>query len=291
MEHIGAAAVWELLNRYGIRLSKAMGQNFLVDGNITEKIVRMSGIGEGCGVLEVGPGFGSLTLELSRAAGRVVAVELDARLLPVLGETLAGCHNVEIVNADILKVDIIKLVNENLRGLTHHVCANLPYNITAPALTALIDAGIFNTITVMVQREVAARICAEPGSSDYGAFSVYVNYHTAPEKLFDVPPGCFTPQPKVWSSVVTMKRRAERLLPSEQEEVFFKVVRASFAQRRKTLVNALHSAFGNTMSKEEISEIVNKHGLDPRVRGETLGVESFVELSQYFMRIRYNEDT
>jgi len=259
-----------------------MGQNFLIDSNIPEKIVRLAEIGASDGVLEVGPGIGALTGWLAQAAGRVVAVELDRRLIPILDEAFAGCVNVEIVQGDILKLDIAKLVTEKMPGLNHHVCANLPYNITTPALTAFIEAGVFSTITVMVQREVARRICAQPGTSEYGAFTVYANYHTQPKILFDVPPECFMPRPKVVSTVLTMKTRAERMLEPEDEAMFFRVVRAAFRQRRKMLVNALHAEFGSVLTKDEIAGFVEKCGFDEKVRGETLGIEEFALLAGCF---------
>jgi len=271
----------DMLVSHGFRFSKSMGQNFLVDANIPEKIVRLSGIDESCGVLEVGPGIGSLTMELSRASGRVIAVELDARLLPILNGMFEDKLNVEIVHGDILKLDLGKLVNEKIPGMKWHVCANLPYNITTPALTAFIEAGVFETVTVMVQREVAGRICAKPGTAEYGAFSVYVNYHAEPQTLFSVPPECFLPRPKVFSSVVTMKTRTERYLEPDDETMFFRVVRAAFSQRRKTLVNALDAAFGRKISKSDIGEIVRNCGLNVLTRGETLGIQEFIKLSGF----------
>jgi 16S rRNA (adenine1518-N6/adenine1519-N6)-dimethyltransferase len=259
-----------------------MGQNFLVDANIPDKIVRLSGVDESCVVLEVGPGLGALTLVLSRAAGYVVAVELDPRLLPVLRGTLSGLLNVEIVQGDILKLDIVKLfdgVDEKMPGLRRHVCANLPYNITTPALTSFISAGVFESITVMVQREVALRICAMPGTPEYGAFSVFANYHTEPEILFDVPPECFFPRPAVVSSVVTMSTCLHPALEPDEQAFFFRVVRAAFGQRRKTLVNALFSSFGGVLHKEAIAQCVVACGFDAQVRGEMLGVSEFIRLS------------
>ena len=275
--------VRELLSARGFRNSKAMGQSFLCDKNIPEKIVKLSGIDKSCGVIEVGPGLGALTLELERAAGHVLAVELDKRLIPVLHAIFAEYDNVSILQGDILKLDINKLLDGNkMHGLNHHVCANLPYNITTPAITAFIESDAFKTITVMVQKEVALRICAKPGSPEYGAFTVYANYHTKPEILFDVSPECFFPRPKVTSSVVKMEITAKRLPDAGHEEILFKVVRAAFGQRRKTLVNALHSVFGKTFGKEAITEIVTRCGYDAFIRGERLGVEDFVELSTHF---------
>ena len=284
------ADIKDLLKKHGFRFSKALGQNFLIDGNITKKIVESSGVDESCGVLEVGPGAGALTRELSSAAGRVTAVELDRRLLPVLEDTLKGRENVEVVHGDVLKIDIKKLVYEKMPGLKHQVCANLPYNITTPAIAAFVNSGVFISITVMVQKEVALRICAEPGSPEYGAFSVFVNYHMEPKILFDVPPECFFPRPGVCSSVITMKSRPDKTLDPDGVKVFFSVVRAAFAQRRKTLVNALYSAFGNAMSKEDIADIVTNCGFDARIRGETLGIEDFFQISAKFLSFRYKSD-
>ena len=278
----GVNSVKEMLDHHGFKFSKSMGQNFLVDKNIPEKIVRLSGIDETCGVLEVGPGIGALTVELCRAAGYVTAVELDKRLIPILADTLAGLQNVFVRQGDILRIDIKRLVNKSMPGLKYHVCSNLPYNITSQALAAFIDTGIFEKITVMVQREVAKRICAGPGSPDYSAFSVFVNYYMEPVKLFDVAPECFMPRPGVWSTVLSLNSHAARLLEGEAEKTFFTIVRAAFGQRRKTLVNALYSAFGHKMGKGDIAEIVRQCGFDAFVRGETLSIEDFAELSGYF---------
>ena len=268
-----------LLARHGFRFSKSMGQNFLIEGWVPRDIAEASGASPSCGVLEVGPGIGPLTQELSRRAGRVVSVELDRSLLPILSETMAGRENVEIVPGDILKTDLAALTAEKFPGLTPLACANLPYNITSPAITALIQAGVFAAITVMIQREVALRICARPGTPDYGAFSVFCQYHTAPELLFDVPPECFIPAPKVTSSVLRM---VPRPAPEEVDdpEHFFRVVRAAFAQRRKTLVNGLHAAFGDKLTKEQLANILVDCGLPADVRGERLGIAEFAGISR-----------
>ena len=272
----------EMLSGSGFKFLKSMGQSFLIDKNIPEKIVRLSGLDRSCGVLEVGPGSGILTAELCKYAGRVTSVELDNRLLPILYDSLSAYSNVDIVHGDILKLDIRQLLSENMPGMIYHVCANLPYNITTPALTSLISSGVFETITVMVQREVAKRICASPGSPSYGAFTVFVNYYSQPETLFDVPPECFMPRPKVYSSVVRISLCKEKRFDQRNEAVFFRVVRAAFGQRRKTLVNALFSVFGNTLTKSDIEGIVRECGFDPRTRGETLSIDEFARLSMYF---------
>jgi len=269
----------EYLAANGFKFSKSMGQNFLIDANIPEKIVKLSGIDDSCGVLEVGPGLGALTDELSKSAGFVAAVELDKRLISVLKSKFAETKNVYITQGDILKLDIRKLVDDVMPDFDYHVCANLPYNITTPVITAFVESGIFKSVTIMVQKEVALRICAKPGSKDYGAFTVYTNYHTDPEMLFDVSPTCFIPRPKVTSSVVRMRIREERLLSPEDEKYFFKVVKAAFGQRRKTLVNALHAVLGETISKDEIAKILERCDLNKDVRGETLCVEEFIKIS------------
>ena len=268
-----------LLARHGFRFSKSMGQNFLIESWVPRDIAEASGAGPGTGVLEVGPGIGPLTRELARRADRVVSVELDRSLLPILAETLAGCPNAQVCPGDILKTDIPGLVRERFAGLTPLACANLPYNITTPAITALIEAGCFASITVMIQREVARRICAAPGTPDYGAFSVYCQVHAGTELLFDVPPDCFLPAPKVTSSVL---RLTPRPLPAEIEDeaFFFRVVRAAFAQRRKTLLNALGAAFGGQVSKEELAGLLAGCGLPPDVRGERLGIPEFAALAR-----------
>jgi len=269
-----------LLDSNGIKASKSLGQNFLVDSNIPEKIVKLSGIDKSCTVLEVGPGLGALTAELGRAAGYVTAVELDKRFVPILQDMFKEQKNVSIIQGDILKLNIKDLLKDRTDEPIRHVCANLPYNITTPAITAFIEAEMFTSITVMIQKEVAERICAKPGTSEYGAFTVYANYHSKPEILFDVSPECFSPRPKVTSSVVKMELRTEQLLQKNDEKMFFKIVRAAFGQRRKTLVNALYAVFEKTHTKELIEKAVISSGFDPRVRGEVLGIEDFASLSQ-----------
>ena len=268
-----------LLQRHGFHFSKAMGQNFLIEGWVPRDIAAASGADEHTGVLEIGPGIGPLTRELARRAGKVVSVELDRRLWPVLEETMAGCENFTLVQGDVMQQDLAALVGEHFGGLRPILCANLPYNITTPAITALIEAGCFQSITVMIQREVARRICAKPGTGDYGAFSVFCQYHTAPELLFDVPPECFIPAPKVTSSVLRM---VPRPAPEEVDdpEHFFRVVRAAFAQRRKTLVNGLYAAFGQQLTKEQLANILVDCGLPADVRGERLGIAEFAGISR-----------
>jgi 16S rRNA (adenine1518-N6/adenine1519-N6)-dimethyltransferase len=272
----------ELPDAHGIKLTKSKGQNFLVDPNIPKRIVREAELDDSCVVLEVGPGLGALTTELSKAVGHVTAVELDKRFVPILKNMFQETKNVSIVQGDILKLNIKDLLNDTKSGLTRHVCANLPYNITTPAISAFIEAETFESITVMIQKEVAKRICAKPASPEYGAFTVYANYHTIPKILFDVSPECFIPRPKVTSSVLKMEKRKDPLTDKETEKKLFRIVKAAFGQRRKTLVNALHAAFERTRTKEEITKIVEKCGFDARIRGEALRVDDYIRLSSYF---------
>lgn len=268
-----------LLGRHGFRFSKSMGQNFLIEEWVPSDIAYASGAKEGCGVLEVGPGIGPLTQQLAKRADKVVSVELDKSLLPILAETMGGCDNFELVSGDILKTNIPALVAEKFAGLTPLACANLPYNITSPAITALIEANCFQAITVMIQREVAQRICAKPGTSDYGAFSVYCQYHTDPELLFEVPPSCFIPAPKVTSAVLRMVPK-DKPAEVDDEAHFFKVVKASFAQRRKQLINGLITSFGNKLSREQLAQAIADCGLPADIRGEKLGIAEFAALSK-----------
>lgn len=266
-----------LLARHGFRFSKSMGQNFLIEDWVPRDIAAASGAGPGVGALEVGPGIGPLTRELAGRADKVVSVELDRSLLPILAETLADCPNAEVVSGDILKTDIPALIGEKFQGMKSVACANLPYNITTPAITALIEAGCFSSITVMIQREVAKRVCAEPGTADYGAFSVFCQYHTAPEYLFEVPPDCFLPAPKVTSAVVRMLPRPA---PADVDDPdhFFRVVRAAFALRRKTLANSLSANLG--LSREEIARAIESCSLPADIRGERLSIPQFAQLSR-----------
>ena len=280
----------ELLSRHNFRSSKSLGQNFLIEHWVPEQIAESAELSEDVGVLEIGPGIGCLTSELANRAGKVVAVELDRKLEPILVETLGGFNNVETVFGDALKLDLPTLVRDALNGYRPVVCANLPYNITSPLLTALIEAKCFDEITVMIQREVAKRICAAPGSSEYGAFTVFVNWHAEPEILFDVPPECFMPAPKVTSSVIRLVPRDAPPISVLDEKLFNRVVRSSFAQRRKTLVNGLDSAF-TELTKLQLQAAVSCIGLDLNVRGETLDIATFAALSdQLFLLLINNSD-
>lgn len=271
--------IQSLLERHGFHFAKSKGQNFLTRSWVPARIAEEAGVDAGCGVLEVGPGFGPLTQQLCLRAGRVVAVEVDRRLEPVLAETVGEFDNLEIVFADVLKTDLDALLDEKLAGLRLIACANLPYYITSPVLTRLLEAGRFDSVTVMVQKEVAQRICAAPGTADYSAFSVFCQYYSEPEMLFDVPPDCFVPRPKVTSTVLTLKTRTAPVCPVTDEALFFRVVRASFAMRRKTLQNGLAAGF-TQLSKAEIAEILEDCSLPPTVRGETLGIPEFAAIAE-----------
>ena len=277
------AVIRELLAKYGFHFSKSKGQNFLTQRWVPERIVRASGIDKTCGVIEIGPGFGPLTQELCQKAGKVVAIELDQTLRPVLQETVGEFSNLEILFADALKTDLPAMVAEEFSGLRPAACANLPYYITSPVLTKLLESRCFSLITVMVQKEVAQRICAAPGSGDYSAFTVLCNYHAQPELLFDVPASCFLPQPKVTSAVVCLKVRTEPPAELLDEHTFFRTVRAAFAQRRKTLLNALSSGFSE-LGKSELAETLHTCSISPMVRGETLDIPSFAALSNALYR-------
>lgn len=273
-----------LLSRHGFRFSKSMGQNFLTAAWVPEDIAEAAEIDERTGVLEVGPGIGCLTEQLSMCAGRVLAVELDKALKPVLEETLSGRDNVEIIFGDVLKLELASLVDEKLAGMRHVVCANLPYNVTSPLITAFLEAGCFDTVTVMIQREVARRICAKPATSDYGAFTVLVNWYAEPELLFDVQPHCFIPQPKVTSSVIRLRMRQTPPAEVKSRDMFFRVVRAAFGMRRKTLANALAAGFGE-FSKETVGKIIADCGFDPKIRGETLEIGDFAKIADAFCEV------
>ena len=284
MELTNSKEIRELLGRHGFRFSKSMGQNFLTAAWVPESIAAGALLDENTGVLEVGPGIGCLTEQLSKRAGKVLAVELDKALKPVLAETLRDCGNVELIFGDVLKQDLPKLVKDHFQGLRPVVCANLPYNVTSPLLTAFIEAGCFETITVMIQREVARRICAAPGSGDYGAFGLFVQWHTETELLFDVPPSCFMPQPKVTSSVIRLRRRAERPVQVNDEALMFKIIRAAFNQRRKTLVNALSAGMG--LDKAVVEQCLTKCGFDTKIRGEILDIGSFAKIADEIGNMR-----
>ena len=267
-----------LLEENGFHFSKAKGQNFLIASWVPERIGQEAGVDEGAGVLEIGPGVGPLTQQLCLRAGKVCAVELDRRLKPILDVTVGEFDNLDILWEDVLKLDVPRLVEERFSGLRPMACANLPYYITSPILAALLESQCFDSITVMVQKEVAQRMAAEPGTPDYGAFSVMCQYYARPEIQFDVPPHCFLPQPKVMSSVVCLKVRRETEWGIEDPELFFRVVRGSFLQRRKKLSNGLRAAFPE-LGKEGPAQVILEAGLDENIRGETLDIPEFARIA------------
>ena len=266
----------ELLTRHGFHFSKSKGQNFLVREWVPQRIAESAGI-DGAFVLEVGPGVGTLTTQLCRRAAQVCAVEVDQSLRPLLAETLAEHDNLEIIFSDVLKTDLPSLVAERAQGRRAVACANLPYYITTEVLTRLLSSGCFSDVTVMIQKEVAQRICAAAGSASYGAFTVFCRYWADAEICFDVPPDCFLPRPKVTSSVIRFHLRGAPPCPIDDADWFFRVVRASFAQRRKTLVNGLSAGLG--LSKEQVTGALNELGLRPDLRGETLDIEGFARVA------------
>ncbi|MBQ8797843.1 MAG: 16S rRNA (adenine(1518)-N(6)/adenine(1519)-N(6))-dimethyltransferase RsmA [Oscillospiraceae bacterium] len=276
-----------LLMEHGFHFSKAKGQNFLIARWVPESIAEDSGVDKSVGVLEIGPGIGPLTQQLALRAGKVCAVEVDERLKPILNMTVGEFDNLEILWGDVLKQDIPALVKEKFDGLRPMACANLPYYITSPILTALLEAECFEAVTVMVQKEVAQRIAAKPGTADYSAFTIFCQYYAEPELLFDVPAHCFMPQPKVTSAVITLRVRKELPWKIDSKEVFFRTVRASFAMRRKTLQNGLANGFPE-LGKAGAGEVLEACGLSPSVRGETLSIAQFAEIANEIVRRKNN---
>ncbi len=272
-----------LLISHGFHFSKAKGQNFLIASWVPQEIAEDAGVDEHAGVLEIGPGIGPLTQQLCLRAKKVCAVEVDDRLKPILDLTVGEFDNLEILWNDVLKMDIKALVEEKFQGLRPMACANLPYYITSPILQVLLEAECFDSVTVMVQKEVAQRIAAKAGSSDYSAFSIFCNYYAEPEILFDVPAHCFMPQPKVTSAVIQLKVRKQRPWQIDDEKIFFRTVKASFAMRRKTLQNGLASGFPE-LGKAGAAEVLEAVGLKPTVRGETLDIPAFAAISNEIAR-------
>ena len=274
-----------LLAEHGFHFSKAKGQNFLVAGWVPQRIAEDAGVDDTAGVLEIGPGIGPLTQQLALRAKKVCAVELDKRLAPILEKTVGDFQNLEILWDDILNQDIPALVAEKFPGLRPMACANLPYYITSPILIALLEAECFESVTVMVQKEVAQRIAAKPGSPDYSAFTIFCQYYAEPQILFDVPAGCFLPQPKVTSAVIHLKVRQSRPWDIDDEDIFFRCVKASFAMRRKKLSNGLASGFPE-LGKTGAAETIAECGFDASVRGETLDILDFARLANAIARRR-----
>ena len=267
-----------LLQEHGFHFSKAKGQNFLIAPWVPQSIATDAGVDENAGVLEIGPGIGPLTQQLCLRAKKVCAVELDKRLEPILQQTVGEFDNLEIIWDDVLNQNIPALVAEKFPGLRPMACANLPYYITSPILTALLEADCFDSVTVMVQKEVAQRIAAAPGTEDYSAFTVFCQYYAEPELLFDVPAHCFLPQPKVTSAVISLRVRKNRDWAIADEKLFFRLVRASFAMRRKKLANGLAAGFPE-LGKAGAAEVIEQAGFDANVRGETLSIPEFAKIA------------
>ena len=272
-----------LLAEHGFHFSKAKGQNFLIASWVPQQIAEDAGVDETAGVLEIGPGIGPLTQQLALRAGKVCAVELDNRLKPILDMTVGEFSNLEILWNDVLKLDVPALVREKFAGLRPMACANLPYYITSPILTALLEAECFESVTVMVQKEVALRMCAKPGTADYSAFTVFCQYYAEPELLFDVPAHCFLPQPKVTSAVITLRTRKTLPWQIDNKDIFFRTVRASFAMRRKTLQNGLAAGFPE-LGKTGAGEVIAACDFAPSVRGETLDIAGFAAIANEINR-------
>jgi 16S rRNA (adenine1518-N6/adenine1519-N6)-dimethyltransferase len=270
----------EVLQKYQFHFQKKFGQNFLIDTRVLEEIIAAAGVGKDDFVLEIGPGIGTMTQYLCEAAREVVTVEIDTNLIPVLQETLSAYDNVEVMNADILKVDINRLAQEKNGGRPIKVVANLPYYITTPIIMGLFESHVpIDSITIMVQKEVADRMQVGPGTKDYGALSLAVQYYAKPEVVVQVPPSCFMPQPKVGSAVIRLTRHAVPPVRVKDEKLLFQVIRASFNQRRKTLSNGLSNFPELGLSKEQATECITSLGVPATIRGEALTLEQFAELS------------
>lgn len=269
-----------VLQKYHFNFQKKFGQNFLIDTHVLERIIEAAGITKDDFVLEIGPGIGTMTQYLCENAREVTAVEIDQNLIPILADTLSAYDNVTVINEDILKLDIVKLAKEKNAGKPIKVVANLPYYITTPIIMGLFESHVpIDSITIMVQKEVADRMQVGPGTKDYGALSLAVQYYAKPEIVANVPPNCFIPRPNVGSAVIRLDRYAEPPVQTADEQFMFSVIRASFNQRRKTLVNGLSNAPGLNVSKEKIKEVLARMELSETVRGETLTLEQFAQLA------------
>ena len=277
----------EIINKYEFAFQKKFGQNFLIDSNIVEKIVRDAGVTKDDFVLEIGPGIGTMTQYLCESAREVVAVEIDTKLIPILKDTLGAYNNVSVINEDILKVDIKKLAEERNGGRPIKVVANLPYYITTPIIMGLFESHVpIDSITIMVQKEVADRMQVGPGTKDYGALSLAVQYYAKPQILINVPPTCFMPKPNVGSAVIKLQRYDNPPVTVKNEKLMFDIIRASFNQRRKTLQNGLNNAPNINYSKEQIVTAIEKLGVVATVRGEALTLEQFAKLSDILYEMK-----
>lgn len=270
----------EVIQKYGFAFQKKYGQNFLIDTHVLDKIIAAAGVTKEDMVLEIGPGIGTMTQRLAEAAGRVVAVEIDANLIPILNETLGDYENITVINEDILKLDINKLAEEYNHNRPIKVVANLPYYITTPIIMGLFESGVpIANITVMVQKEVADRMQVGPGTKDYGALSLAVQYYAEPYIVANVPPNCFIPRPNVGSAVIRLTRHQKPPVEVKDSALMFRLIRASFNQRRKTLLNGLYNSQELSFGKEEIASAIEKLGTSPTIRGEALTLEQFARLS------------
>lgn len=278
----------DILSRHGFHFSKALGQNFIVNPTVCPRMAEESGIDGNCGVIEIGAGIGVLTAELAKRAKKVVCVELDTRLLPILDETLAEFDNIEIINQDVLKTDLAALIKEKFDGMPVYVCANLPYYITSPVIMALLESKLpIEAVTVMVQKEAAQRICAPVGSRLSGAVTVAVDYYADAYKLFDVSAGSFMPAPKVDSCVIRMDIRKKPEIEITDEKLFFRIVHAAFGQRRKTASNSISAGTG--ISKDIVIKAIEECGFEPSVRAETLSMQNLADLCEKISLLMKNE--
>ena len=278
------SVIKKILSEHGFTFSKSLGQNFLINPTVCPRMADACGADCGTGVLEIGAGIGVLTAELAKRAKKVVSLELDTRLIPVLAETLGEFSNVEVLNADVLKIDLNKLIDDCFQGMHVAVCANLPYYITSPVIMALLESRIpVDAVTVMVQKEAAARLCAPVGSRDAGAVTVAVNYYAQAEKLFDVSAGSFMPAPKVDSSVIRLNIRKEPPVEVSDEKFFFRVIKAAFGQRRKTASNSLSAGLG--IPKDKVSAAIAAAGFEPSVRAESLTMQELARLSECLLNM------
>ena len=288
MAYLGTpSAIKEIINKYSFAFQKKFGQNFLIDSNVLESIIRGAEITKDDFVLEIGPGIGTMTQYLCEAARQVVAVEIDKMLIPILEDTLSEYDNVEVINQDVLKVDIKSLAEEKNNGKPIKVVANLPYYITTPIIMGLFESGVpIDSITIMVQKEVADRMQTGPGSKDYGALSLAVQYYATAKIILNVSATCFMPRPNVDSAVIKLTRHKEPTVNVADEKLMFKIIRASFNQRRKTLVNGLKNSPELSFSKEQIVKAIEKIGKPETIRGEALTLEEFAELANAFTELK-----
>jgi len=281
MADLGSAkSTANIINKYGFSFQKRFGQNFLIDEHVLDKIVDAALIGKGDGVIEIGPGIGTMTQRLCEAASKVVAIEIDKELIPILSETMSGYDNVKIINADVMKTDLDKLIRDEFSGMSVKVVANLPYYITTPIVMSLLENHLpVESITIMVQKEVAQRMQAGPGTKDYGALSLAVQYYADTYIAANVPPNCFMPRPKVGSGVIRLTVRKEAEVEVADEKIMFSLIRAAFNQRRKTLVNAVTNFPGLDYTKEDIEKALAELDISEKIRGEALSLQQFAELS------------